>query len=142
MTLNQKRLIIAGLAALFLLSLVVVQFMEVARRYEELGLRAPHVSVPASSRRCVECHDESSPGIITHWGGSKHAETGVACVECHKAEQGDADGFEHYGYHVATVVTPRDCARCHEVVAEEFQKSHHSSAGDYISPRFYRSQKQ
>jgi hydroxylamine dehydrogenase len=133
MTLNKKRLIIAGLAGLFLLSLVVVQFMEVARRYEELGLRSPHISVPASSRRCVDCHAESSPGIITHWEGSKHAETGVACVECHKAEDADADAFLHYGFQIATVVTPRDCARCHEVVAEEFQKSHHSSAGDILA---------
>jgi hydroxylamine dehydrogenase len=133
MTLNQKRLIIAGLAFLFLLSLVVVQFMEVARKYEELGLRPPHISVPASSRRCVDCHDETSPGIITHWEGSKHAETGVACVECHKAEAADVDAFEHYGFQIATVVTPRDCARCHEVVAEEFQKSHHSSAGDILA---------
>ena len=77
MTLNQKRLIIAGLAFLFLLSLVVVQFMEVARKYEELGLRAPHVSVPASSKRCVECHEQTSPGIITHWEGSTHATTAL-----------------------------------------------------------------
>ncbi len=133
MTLNQKRLIIVALAIVFLLSLVVVQWMEVARKYEELGLRPPHIAVPASSKRCVECHEQTSPGIISHWEGSTHATTGVACVECHKAEEGDADGFEHYGYHIATVVTPRDCARCHEAVAEEFQRSHHSTAGNILA---------
>ena len=133
MTLNQKRLIIAALAVLFLLSLVVVQFMEVARKYEELGLRPPHIAVPASSKKCVECHQQTSPGIVAHWEGSPHAVTGVACVECHKAEEADADGFQHYGYQIATVVTPRDCARCHAEVADEFQRSHHSSAGDILA---------
>jgi hypothetical protein len=133
MTLNHKRLIIVALAFLFLLSLVVVQFTEVARKYEELGLRAPHIAVPASSRKCVDCHTETSPGIIVHWEGSKHAVTGVACVECHKAEEADADSFWHYGQRIATVVTPRDCARCHEVVAAEFQKSHHASAGNILA---------
>ena len=133
MTLNQKRLIILGLAFLFLLSLVVVQFMEVARRYEEIGLRPPHISVPASSKTCVECHQQTNPGIVAHWEGSPHALTGVACVECHKAEEGDADGFQHYGHLIATVVTPRDCSRCHEAVADEFQRSHHASAGNILA---------
>ena len=108
MTLNQKRLIIVMLGVLFLASLVVVQFMEVARRYEEIGLRPPHISVPAISEKCVDCHQQTTPGIVAHWEGSTHAETGVACVECHQASQGDVDGFSHYGALIATVVTPND----------------------------------
>ena len=38
MTLEQKRWIIVGLAIVFLLSLLFVQRLEVARRYEEVGL--------------------------------------------------------------------------------------------------------
>ena len=58
MTLETKRIVIAALGGLFLLSLVLVQWMETARKAEEAGIRAPHVSVPASSRECVECHAE------------------------------------------------------------------------------------
>ena len=35
---------------------------------------------------------------------STHAHKGVGCVECHEAAQGDADGFSHEGYFIATVV--------------------------------------
>ena len=61
MKLETKRYVIAGLGALFLLSLVFVQWMEVARRAEEAGLRPPHVSVPALSRACVDCHSQTNP---------------------------------------------------------------------------------
>ena len=64
MTLEAKRYIIAALGTLFLLSLVLVQWMETARKAEEAGLRPPRISVPAESRECVECHAEENPGIV------------------------------------------------------------------------------
>ena len=86
MTLETKRIVIATLGGLFLLSLVLVQWMETARKAEEAGLRAPHVSVPANSKECVDCHARRIPASSSHWEGSTHAEKGVGCVECHKAE--------------------------------------------------------
>ncbi len=133
MTLQAKRWIIGILGGVFLVSLIFVQWMEVARRYEEAGLAAAHISVPASSQRCVQCHTEQSPGIVDHWKSSTHARKGVGCVECHQAVEGDVDGFDHYGAHIATVVTPRDCARCHEREAEEFAHSHHARGGDILA---------
>ncbi|MBI3097428.1 MAG: hydroxylamine oxidoreductase [Planctomycetes bacterium] len=107
--------------------------MEVARKEAEVGLAPPHLSIPASSKQCVECHGMTTPGIVDHWKGSTHARRGVGCFECHQAERGDADGFDHYGVHIATVVTPRDCARCHGAIAEEFGKSHHAAAGNILA---------
>jgi len=133
MTLNQKRIVILSLAIVFLLSLVIVQYMEVARKHEELGLTPPHIAVPASSKQCVNCHRQTTPGIIDHWRNSGHAVTGVACVECHRAQEGDADGFSHYGHTIATVVTPRDCSRCHAEIGAEFQASHHAKAGNILA---------
>ena len=49
MTLETKRMIIAGLGLLFLGSLVLVQWTENIRRAEEAGLRPPHIAVPAAS---------------------------------------------------------------------------------------------
>ena len=133
MTLNQKRLIIIGLAFLFLLSLVIVQWREVARKHEELGRTPAHVAIPASSKACIDCHGQTTPAIIDHWKGSTHAESGVSCFDCHQADQGDADAFNHYGSTVAVIVTPRDCSRCHIQVAEEFQGSHHAAAGNILA---------
>ncbi len=133
MTLETKRYVIAGLGALFLLSLVFVQWMETARKAEEAGLRRPHISVPANSKECVDCHHQANPGIVSHWEDSTHAEKGVGCVECHQAGDDEADGFLHYGEQIATVVTPRDCSRCHVTEGEEFGGSHHAKAGNILA---------
>ncbi len=133
MTLETKRFIIAALGGLFLLSLVFVQWMETARKAEEAGLRQAHVSVPASSKDCVDCHVQANPGIIYHWRGSTHAEKGVACVECHQASKDEADAYLHYGQTIATVVTPRDCSRCHTTEGEQFAASHHAKAGNILA---------
>jgi hypothetical protein len=133
MTLDQKRIVLAVLALIFLLSLVFVQRMEVARRYEEVGLVPAKIAVPAASKACVDCHGQANPGIVDHWKGSTHAHKGVGCADCHQAGEGDVDGFAHYGVQVATVVTPRDCARCHGDVAQEFAASHHAAAGNILA---------
>jgi hypothetical protein len=133
MTLETKRIVIAALGGLFLLSLVLVQWMETARKAEESGLRPPTISIPAESRECVECHAEENPGIIVHWEGSTHAEKGVGCLECHRAPIEDADSYLHHGEQIATIVTPLDCGRCHDHEADEFAQSHHAAAGNILA---------
>jgi hypothetical protein len=133
MSLNTKRVILAVLSVVFLLSLLYVQRMEVARREAEVGLVAPILAVPASSEVCVTCHGQANPGIVDHWKDSRHARTGVGCTDCHQAESGDADAFDHYGQLIAAVVTPRDCSRCHGEIATEFGASHHAAAGNILA---------
>ncbi len=133
MDLKTKQIIIAILCAVFLISLIFVQWMEVARKAEEAGLSVRNVSAPASSKACVECHQPLSPGIIDHWKGSTHAVKGVGCVECHQADEDDADAFSHYGQTIATVVTPADCSRCHKQEYEEFERSHHAKGGNILA---------
>ena len=133
MTLTMKRWIIAFLGGCFVVSLLFVQWREVLRKQGESGKHAQLVAIPPSSGECVKCHQNSTPGIIDHWKGSTHANKGVGCVECHKAEKGDVDGFDHYGEHIATIVTPRDCGRCHPKEASEFAASHHSKAGNILA---------
>ncbi len=133
MTLNAKRIIIAVLGAAFLVSLLFVQWMEVARKREEAGLVPPHIIVPVSSKQCVDCHRQVNPGIIDHWKGSKHARKGVGCVECHQAEEKDIDAWSHFGALIAAVVTPRDCSRCHVREGEEFARSHHARGGQILA---------
>jgi len=133
MTLKSKQFIIAILGGAFLVSLIFVQWMEIIRKREEVGQVARHIAVPASSHNCVECHAQSSPGIIDHWKGSTHAAKGVGCVECHQARKDDVDSFDHYGSLIATIVTPNDCAACHKHEAEEFAHSHHAAAGNILA---------
>jgi len=133
MSLQFKQVIIAFLSIVFLASLLFVQWMEVTRKQAEAGLTRRPAPIPTSSKACVECHQQSSPGIIDHWQGSTHAAKGVGCVECHRAETADADSFHHYGATIATVVTPLDCSRCHTTEYEEFAHSHHAKAGNILA---------
>lgn len=94
---------------------------------------APGAAVPVRSQQCLECHSSTNPGIVEQWHESGHARKGVGCLECHQASKGDADAFEHAGEIIATVVTPRDCARCHRTEAEEFGRSHHAKAGNILA---------
>ena len=50
MQLRTKRTVIGLLGLLFMLSLVLVQALEVAHRREQAGLAAPHVIVPTRSQ--------------------------------------------------------------------------------------------
>jgi len=133
MTLKTKRIVIAALSFAFLGSLLFVQWMEVARKREEVGLAAPSISVPTASRDCVDCHTKATVGIVEHWKGSTHARKGVGCTECHQADVGEPDAYTHYGAVIATIVTPRDCNRCHAEVGAEFARSHHAKAGNILA---------
>lgn len=78
------------------------------------------------SAACVACHKKESPVIYEQWGSSKHFRAHVSCYECHMATEKDPDAYEHYGQLIATIVTPKDCARCHEKEVQEFSDSHHA----------------
>ena len=129
MNLNQKQTIIVVLAVFFLIVLSIVAWIEGGRaRF----VRAPDAVVTDQNEDCVDCHLVKSPGIVGQWEISTHAASGIGCMECHSAEQGDVDAYSHEGSLIATVVTPSDCAECHEKEASEFQASHHATAGQIL----------
>ena len=94
---------------------------------------APASSANASgdtvAGKCMTCHKEKSPGLYRQWFDSAHARHNVTCLDCHRAEKGDVDGYMHYDARIATLVTPLDCGRCHEKEMKEVDMSHHAKAG-------------
>ena len=80
------------------------------------------------SKACAECHKKESPALYEQWGASKHYRGNVGCYECHSALTNEVDAFEHYGQTISTIVTPKDCGRCHEHEVGEFNSSHHAKA--------------
>jgi len=107
--------------AWFALALVI------APREATAGFTLPEMS--PQSKACVECHRKESPAIYQQWGASKHFRGNIGCYECHMALKGEPDAFEHQGQTIATIVTPKDCGRCHEHEVAEFNSSHHAKAG-------------
>jgi hypothetical protein len=93
------------------------------------GAGFSQVELSAESRKCVDCHKETSASLYQQWGNSKHYGANIGCFECHSAVAADPDAFEHFGARIAVIVSPKDCARCHEKEVGEFTASHHSKAG-------------
>ena len=105
------------------------------------------VAVSDATEECLGCHASIHPGLVEDWRRSRHAVTTpaqamtvkglgrkvssqkiteelknvvVGCAECHTLRPSDhRDTFEHNGYDVHIVVSPKDCSSCH---TEEFEQ--------------------
>lgn len=100
-------------------------------------------SMPPEASACIQCHQKEHPGIVSDWASSRHANAGITCYDCHKAEPGDKDiSLKHdkqYGKADATyaptslkvpvtgLVTPKDCSRCHPDEAKQYSISKHAN---------------
>jgi hypothetical protein len=84
------------------------------------------------SATCMSCHREKTPGIYDQWGHSKHFGANVGCYECHKADKSDKDAIMHKDFVISVIVSPKDCSTCHKKEVEEFDRSHHATAGDIL----------
>jgi hypothetical protein len=78
---------------------------------------------------CLTCHVDDTKIIYQQWGKSRHYGAKVGCYECHRAEKGDPDAIEHQDFRISVIVSPKDCAQCHEKEVQEFTDSHHTKAG-------------
>ena len=84
------------------------------------------------TKECLMCHADANPGLYQQWGASKHYGANVGCYECHLAGEDDIDRLRdgiHDDYAISTIVSPKDCSRCHSKEVDEFLNSHHSKAG-------------
>jgi hydroxylamine dehydrogenase len=114
----------------FLIGLLTVSSLTSAA--QTAAKKKPGPKVSAEGQLCLTCHSSTTPGIVEQWRGSAHAKASVDCYSCHKAAEGDPATFDHYGQKIAVIVTPNYCARCHQGEAEQFKKSHHAQAAQFI----------
>ncbi len=129
MSLNAKRIIVAILSFLFLVTLIVVAWVEGLKQRVETE---PTPVMTGVNEGCYKCHREKTPAIAAQWADGQHAKVGVGCVDCHQAKEGDPDAWHHEGSLISALVTPKDCGRCHGDIAAEFQASHHAKAGQIL----------
>ena len=111
---------------------VVVLFGACAEQEQSPGKYTSQAIVTSQSKHCLQCHTKKQPAIVAQWQASSHAEAGIGCYECHQAKEGEADAFEHFDRTIAVIVSPKDCARCHEVETEQFLASHHAKGGEVL----------
>jgi hydroxylamine dehydrogenase len=89
--------------------------------------------VSKEGKACIGCHESQSPSFVQEWRISEHAEEGVDCFSCHRAEKSDPDAMDHNGFTISVLVTPKDCERCHAKEVKEMTTSHHAKAGDILN---------
>ena len=110
--------------------------------------RAP---VSEATEECLGCHSSLHPGIVEGWQKSRHAQiaprdalrekpisrrisatdipdrlkyVSVGCAECHTLRvKNHADAFVHNEVEIHVVVSPQDCAVCHETEAAEYSEN-------------------
>ena len=105
--------------------------VELEKHYQLAEKPSPVITV--ANQMCVACHKNLAPALVMEWERSRHAQKGVGCVDCHKANKGEIDAWQHMGALISTLVTPKDCANCHTKEYEEFSKSHHARAGEILA---------
>jgi len=113
------------------ISQLQLQTEELVKQYPPKEKPSPVIT--ASNKMCVACHRNQAPAMVMEWERSRHAQKGIGCVDCHKADSGDIDAWHHMGALISTLVTPKDCSRCHAKEYEEFSRSHHAKAGEILA---------
>jgi hydroxylamine dehydrogenase len=100
-------------------------------------------SVAQEAQACIECHRVTTPGVFADWAKSRHANANITCLDCHLVQPGDQDiakdhekyysrsdmpwGEAKYKMPIASIVTPKDCSRCHPDEATQYSKSKHAN---------------
>ena len=93
----------------------------------------PVPAITTASQKCIDCHRKLSPALVHEWERSLHYSSEVACLECHQADKGEIDAWEHQGMIISVLVTPKDCSQCHDREYGEFSRSHHARAGEILA---------
>ncbi|MBF0274020.1 MAG: hypothetical protein HQK84_02185 [Nitrospinae bacterium] len=83
--------------------------------------------------KCMTCHKRESSGLYQQWSNSAHKGANVTCYSCHEAKKDEPDAFLHEGMWIATLVTPKDCGKCHEKEEKQVAGSHHAKAGEILA---------
>lgn len=88
------------------------------------------------ARDCIDCHAKENPGLVGDWIDSRHANMNISCYDCHTALPADSDiNKNHYEYSkvpISTIVSPKDCSRCHPSEAAQYEKSKHANTLELI----------
>lgn len=84
-----------------------------------------------TTQQCIACHEDNHPGMVKQYKESAHSESGVVCLDCHGAKDSEPTAEKHFGSVISPIVSPKDCAECHDRETEQFHDSMHDEAAFY-----------
>lgn len=87
----------------------------------------PTEQMVRASGKCAECHRNETSAVVHQFETSRHAQTGMNCLECHRPVEGQTT-FAHRGFEIAETMTAANCAQCHPTQYDQFLKSRHAAS--------------
>lgn len=78
-----------------------------------------------STDSCVNCHRNSTPGIVEQYGRSTMAAANVTCQNCHEVPEDYPGAVAHEGTFVLNVPTTATCQTCHQNEVAQYNQSRH-----------------
>ena len=106
-------------------ALLVAAFMVNARRPQS-EVAHPTAALVRATGKCAECHRQETSAIVHEYEMSRHSATGVNCLECHQAAEGQ-EKLDHRGFTIAKKVTAANCKQCHQTEYQQFLRSRHAA---------------
>ena len=113
------------LAVAISFALIVSAFL-INRARPKVETEQPGGEFVRASGKCAECHSRTQYSVVHEYEMSKHAQTGVNCLECHQPASGQQKE-EHHGFVIsADRLTAGNCRGCHEQIYQQFLRSRHA----------------
>ncbi|BDG04607.1 multiheme c-type cytochrome [Anaeromyxobacter oryzae] len=81
----------------------------------------PPAKAAGPGQACIDCHEQTSPSIVSDWRLSRHSAMDVDCISCHGDGHRTKDDFAK-----AKLPTPDTCAQCHEAQVAQFKRGKHA----------------
>lgn len=123
---RSARLLIVGLVAVIILLGLVLLAMAIGGSLAGEGDGEEQVNaLAASDDECVECHRQTTPGIVQQYGRSTMAAAEVACRDCHEVDADHAGAVEHEGTFVLPQPSTAMCEGCHTTEVAQYNQSRH-----------------
>lgn len=121
------RLLIFGLVVILVLAGLSLVLILITTSAGAPAVASVEVNALAnSSDKCVQCHNQASPGIIAQYGMSTMAEAKVSCQNCHEVAANYPGAVEHEGTYVLQSPTTAMCETCHPAEVAQYNQSRHS----------------
>jgi len=124
---RSARLLIVGLVAVIILLGLVLLAMAIGGSLAGEDQREERAdALAASDDECVECHRQTTPGIVQQYGRSTMAAAEVTCRDCHEVEADHAGAVEHEGTFVLSQPSTAMCEGCHTTEVAQYYQSRHA----------------
>ncbi len=123
--LNQRVLISATVATIVFVALAIVLAVAI-RPSASVNAEEQENVLAQSDNECVQCHVDTSPGLVEQYGRSSMAAADVSCEDCHEVASDYPGAVEHEDTWVLSSPSPAMCEECHASEVAQFGQSRHS----------------